>query len=515
MAKLQDYKRVIGVPQLLFLAGKWLKRKGIKYTVVATVVTGGALAADIALGSRIDLGRLNMALIPGIIAVLTFGLGNTLIGVSNLFSSERLLVADANSMNLMEDRKKADMLAHLEILWDRVFKYESKLRNGKDDGSESRKIKDNREKLAVFVRSWPKEVKKHFGIDDGAFDEFISHIAQFRPLSDKMEATKEGFIVSAGFALTNSLPQKMQRAMTGFDFSLIEDWYDGAFFTFNDNKLKKQFSAHKTIRGIRNEIGIPARAKIKEALSGHPDPLWHGLTMKKIGMGVGTLMSRMNDRYVGKRKPNYFDAQDFLWKNDESDNLILAAFGDNGPKVLDDLKISRKKLIRQIFSDCSCNAHLQVYGMFGRDFLNAMELRLNYDIEFAAGLLDNNPIADIHELEEVIPCSVFSLKRAMKKTCIAKTNIEAADRLLAQYFPELDKEPLKVRAARITFHLNKHRIQTLATEAPRKAIEILQRHIKGEPRYSERICLLRVHYELSRIQLFSYVNMVDELAQYD
>lgn len=515
MAKLQDYRRVIGVPQLLFLAGKWLKRKGIKYTAIATVVAGGAIAADIALGSRIDLGRLNMALIPGIIAVLTFGVGNTLIGVSNLFASERLLAADANSMNLMEDRKKAEMINHLEILWDGVFQYESKLRNGKADGSEARKIQHNREKLAAFVHGWPLEVKQHFGIDEGAFDEFIRYIARFRPLSDKMEATKEGFIVSAGFALTNSLPQKMQRAMTGFDFSLIEDWYDGAFFTFNDNKLKKQFAAHKTIRGIRNEIGIPVRSKVKEALSGHPDPLWHGLTMKKIGMSVGTLMTRMNDQYVGKRMPNYFDAQDFLWKDDRSDDLVIAAFGDEGQKVLDDLKKSRKKMIRRIFSDCSCNAHLQVYGMFGRDFVNAMELRLNYDIEFAAGLLDNDPVSDIHQLEEVIPCSVFSLKRAKKKTCKAKSILEAVDKLLDEYFPGLENEPLKVRAARTTFYLNKHKIQSLTTESPRKAIEILERHMTGEPRYSERICLLRVHYELSKIQLYSYVNMIDELAQYD
>ena len=515
MAKLQDYRRVIGVPQLLFLAGKWLKRKGIRYTTLATVVVGGAIAADVALGSRVDLGRLNMALIPGIIAVLTFGLGNTLIGISNLFSSERLLVADANSMNLMEDRKKADMDAHLETMWDRVFKYESQLHNGKADDGEAGRIKNNREKLATFVHGWPVEVKQHFGIDDGAFDEFIGYIAKFRPLSDKMESTKEGFIVSAGFAMTNSLPQKTQRAMTGFDFSLIADWYDGAFFTFNDNKLKKQFAAHKTIRGIRNEIGIPARSRIKEALSGHPEPLWHALTMKKIGMNVGTLMSRMNDQYVGKRKPNYFDAQDFLWKDTKSDNLIIEAFEDDGQKVLDDLKKSRKKMIRQIFSDCNCNAHLQVFGMFGRDYINAMDLRLNYDIEFAAGLLDNNPVGDIHELEEVIPCAVYSLKRAMKKSCIAKRNIEAADRLLAEYFPELVKDPLKLRAARTAFYLNKHKIQILVTEAPRKAIEILERHIEGEPRYSERICLLRVHYELSRLQLFSYVNMIDELAEYD
>ncbi len=38
MARFTDYRRVIGVAQVLFLAGKWLKRKGIRYTSLAVVV---------------------------------------------------------------------------------------------------------------------------------------------------------------------------------------------------------------------------------------------------------------------------------------------------------------------------------------------------------------------------------------------------------------------------------------------------------------------------------------------
>ena len=515
MAKLQDYRRVVGVPQLLFLAGKWLKRKGIRYTTLATIIAGGAIAADIALGSTVNLGKLNMALIPGIIAVLTFGLGNTLIGISNLFSSERLLVADANSMNLMEDRKKAEIQRHLEILWDRVFKYESKLHNGAGNNGEAERIEDNRRKLAALIKAWPVEMKRHFGIDKGCFDEFLKYVEQFCPLSRDMEATKDGFITSACFALQQSLPQKLEKALTGFDLSLVEDWYDGACFTANDNKLKKQFAGHKSIRGARKEIGIGLRARIREALSGHPDPLWHSLTMKKIGMSVGTQMGRMNGEYAGKTRPNYFDAQHFLWADDRCDALIVKAFADDGQKVLDDLKQSRKKMIRRIFSDHKCDAHIQVFRMFGRDFINAMDLRLSYDLEFAAGLLDYDPVGDIHELEQLIPVAVFVLKGAKKKICKAESALRIADDLLAEYFPGLDKEPLKVRAARTAFHLNKRKIQTLAGSSPREVVDILDRHMEGHERCSERICLLRIHYELSRIQLFSYISMIDELADYD
>jgi hypothetical protein len=38
MAKFTDYRRVIGAAQVLFLAGKWLKRKGIRYTSLTVVI---------------------------------------------------------------------------------------------------------------------------------------------------------------------------------------------------------------------------------------------------------------------------------------------------------------------------------------------------------------------------------------------------------------------------------------------------------------------------------------------
>jgi len=512
MARFTDYRRVIGVAQVLFLAGKWLKRKGIRYTSLAVVVAAGAIAADMALGS-VDVSKLKVVLLPGVIAVLTFGVGNTLIGISNLFSSEKLLVADANSMNLMEDRKKCDMDRHLEILWERVFKYESRLCN-RDDCREADDIRTNREQLAAFVRTWPGEMKRHFGIDDGCFDEFLQYIEQFRPLSEKMESTREGFIASAGFGLKHTLPQKLQRTMTGFDLSLIEDWYDGAFFTANDNKLKKQFAANRTIRGIRNEIGIPVLTRFKEALSGHPDPLWYSLTMKKVGMSVGRLMSRMNAEYVSKRSPSYFDAQDFLWADAKSDNLIHDNFGENAAAILQELRDSRKKMIRSIFSANKSDACIQIHRMFGRDFANAMDLRLDYDIEFSAGLLDNDPAGDIGELQEMIPCAVFPLKRAKSKVHRAKGVLETADDFLAEYLPDVAAEPLKRRAARTVFHLDKHAVCTLATQDPRRAMEIVERHVKSERKYSRRICLLRQHYELSRIQLFSYMEMVDKLAEF-
>jgi len=519
MAKLRQYKRVVGIAQLLYLAGKGLKRQGVKYTTLAAILGIGAIVTNIigekVFGYDLPVNNLRAISLPAIVALLTLGLGNTLTGLANLFS-EKVLIADANSMNLMEDRKKAEMESHLAILWDRVFKYEAKLHHKETKTEEAVQINNSRMQLETAVKSWAPDLKSHFGINEENMENFISHIAQFRPLSEKIEATKEGFIASAGFALKNYLPQKLQQSLTGCDFSLIEDWYDGAIFTSNDCKLKEQFAANSAIRGIRKIVGIYYAAYIKEALYGHPDPLWFSLTMKRTGMNVGGLINKMNKKYVKRSEPNYFDAQDFLWKKEDADNLILTKFKEKGQEILADLQNSRKMLIRGIFSPEKTEAHNQIYRMFGKDFVNALELRLDYDVEFAAGLLDYSPVDDIVELKDIMLCQIYPAKKAKRKMAVARDNLNALDTFLQQYLPALYDLPLQLRAAKIGFHLNCFKVRKKIQNDPKKAVNIFNNHIiEAEKRYTKRICLLRQHYELSRIQLFTYVQIVDDLGEYN
>lgn len=519
MAKLRDYKRVVGISELFFLAGRGLKRQGIKYTTLAAALGAGLIITNIigrrVFGYDIPVSNVKALLIPTIIAILTFGVGNTLTGLSRLFSSQKILMADANAMNLLEDRKKARMTTHLETLWERVFKYEAQLLHGNCSEEETEKIRKQRHELRQKVRSWPGKLKDHFGIYEDNLDEFVSHVAWFRPFCVRLEASREGFVVSAGHSLRNPLPQKLERSLSGCDLSLLEDWYDGAYFTANDCKLKEQFAANRTIRGIRRQVGIPWAAQVKESMLGCPNPLWHSLTMKKMGMYVGGLIDRMNRRYVRNNEPTYFDAQDFLWKEAEADRLILRRFPENGPEVMRDLQESRKKMIRSIFSPRRQEAHNQIYRMFGRDFINALELRLKYDVEFAAGLLDYDPQGDLRQLREIMSCPVYSLGKTEAQVQRAKISLKTVDAFLKNYLPVVWQRPLELRAARIGFYLNRFKIQKWIHKNSGKATGIFNDNIiRAEKRYSQRICLLRQHYELCRIQLFAYVEMVDELGEY-
>jgi hypothetical protein len=469
MLKWTEYKRVIGAPELLFVAGRTLRRQGVKYTSIAALIGLGAILAEIIgnrLGYDFSVNNVRAFLLPAAVALLTFGLGNTLIAFSNLFSSERILMADANAMNLMEDRKKYDLTDHLEVLWDRVFRYEMALRRVAEDSQ-------------------------------AAID-------------------KSRFIETAGSSLKNSLPQALERSLTGFNLSLLEDWYDGAFFTPNDNKLNEQFAAHQAIRGIRQIVGIPLSAQIKEAVSGHPDPLWFTLTMRKIGMCVGSLIETMNKKHVPATEPAYFNAQHFLWNHPETDRLILEDFTDKPETILEDVRSSRREMIRRIFSRKRTLAYRQIFRMFGRDLHNALMLRLDYDIEYAAGLLDYHPKDDLAELQDRIGCQLNLHRILQKKITAAREHLRQIDAFLEEHLPEIIRNPKTHRAVRIGFHVNRFQIQKLVPNDIPQAIETIRNKIAAsENRYSMRICLLRQHFELTRIQLFSYIRMIDELGDYD
>ncbi|MBN1844727.1 MAG: hypothetical protein JW810_03520 [Sedimentisphaerales bacterium] len=504
MFRLSDYRRVIGLTELLFVAGRTLKRQGVKYTVIAACIGGGAMLAEVVgnrLGYQFSVNNVRAMLLPALVALLTFGLGNTLVAVSNLFRSERILMADANAMNLMEDRKKADTARHLETLWERVFSLEfpeesSPAAAGNDPAAKSQIPEADRRPAA----------EDHCG--NG-----LKFVVPFCPLGELARATKADFVRRADFSLKHSLPQKLEQALTGCNLSLLEDWYDGAFFTLNDNKLKKQYAAHQTIRAVRRMVGLSAACRLRETLVGCPDPLWFTLTMRKIAMGTGSWIRRMNQRHVPATAPLYFNAQHFLWRHEATDRLILSDFPDRGEELLEILHAAHRELFRQVFSGRQATARRQIFGMFGGDYLHGLELRLQFDVEFAAGILPYDPREDIRQFRSLHLGTVYSLASCQQYQRRARQNLERIDAFCRERLADLWADRPRRRAARIAFHINRHRLQARLDRDPDGAAEILCRRVMAaHRRYSERLCLLRQHYELTRLQLLSYIQMVDELA---
>ena len=67
--KCTEYKRVIGAPELLFVAGRTLKRQGVKYTAIAALIGIGAMLAEVV--GKNELGEIERR--AGVMAVVLKG----------------------------------------------------------------------------------------------------------------------------------------------------------------------------------------------------------------------------------------------------------------------------------------------------------------------------------------------------------------------------------------------------------------------------------------------------------
>ncbi len=525
ISALKEYRRVIRIPQMLYLAGMLLIRVGIRYTTLASVITLGWIVVSLVgdqlgllerFGWKVADQPLRAAIIPALIAVSTIGVGHTLKGISNLFYSERLLIANANALALMKDCKKAEMRWHLETLWDCVFKYESRLAGHHEVRDEKQRITCHRHSLAETIGQWHEDLKTHFGITEENIQAFIRHVSSFQPLSSGVEATREGFITSAAFAMQNSLPQKFEKALTGVDLAMLENWYDGAYFNLNDDKLKEQYFANKTLRDIRLRGRRLGWTRFRETLVGHPNPIWFNLTMKKMGVSVGGLIEDYNRKYVKMTESNFFDAQDFLWADERRDQLIEQRFPGQGGEILAELRTVRKNLFHRVFSSDWPSAGRQILAMFGPDYRRGLELRFRYDIEFCSGLLDQTVKKDLAELESRLQTAVCSADKLKREVTRAKRNLRKIDAAVARIMPEILDAPLALRTVRMGYHLNLFGLQKWTRQDPARARHIISECLlPAEAHHSLKICLLRQFYTLARMQIIAYARIVKHLGAYE
>jgi len=517
---------------LLEYAGRSLSRKGARYTGIAAGITGGIFAAKFVahgigelavrlfdiestrittLVERLSTYNLKMLWIPVAAAVLTYGLGYACRFLANLFSWKKKDVAYGSALDLVEDCVKERTDEHIDIIWERINKYDSALRNSDEDRrDEAARIRSAARDLKNALRSCSPDTLEHYGVpDEGDLDDLVRYIACYRPVTNRLEATKEGFAASVRFALSNSLPQTVEKEITGITLEPLEKIRDGAPFTENDCKLNQLYAGGSAIFEIRRQIGRPILTRLKEALFGNPAPSFFRLTMKKIAQKVGALIDRFNRTYVAAHEREYFNAQHFLWPHPASDKLVEDRFG---PEALRALADARKQMIRQTFSDDREQAHRHVYRMLGRDMGRALELSLAYDVERTAGMLDEDPMQDIDELESAVFCEVYSRRKATEAIERAKRNVRTIDAFVEKRMPGLS--PFERRAIRIGYHLNNLRLHDLVKKDEQSALGVLADIARVQERCNDGLLQLRLFYELARDQVLFYVRRIDELGQY-
>ncbi|UCG48730.1 MAG: hypothetical protein JSU94_02925, partial [Phycisphaerales bacterium] len=122
----KDFWRLVSPQDLLSRAGTMMMRKSPKATIwTAGITSSGYLSGFFGLPGFTALQAIAA---PFVVGVGMLGIGAGIKYIPRTLSRRLTAIAEANDLNLMEDYKKSQVMQHLNVLWDKVFWYESDIR---------------------------------------------------------------------------------------------------------------------------------------------------------------------------------------------------------------------------------------------------------------------------------------------------------------------------------------------------------------------------------------------------
>jgi hypothetical protein len=489
-------RRVIGLSELFSFCGTWLTRRGKRFTSLATIIAGGAAIADI-LGDNIfsyqlPVNKFEMAIVPLIAAAATFGLGGAMSYVAKLMCGADRAAAEANSVcEIREVKQMPDATRkQAEDLWDRVGKYESVLVNGEGAcQDEIEMLADCRSKLRSAIDGLPDKCLARHGVDldnrDEEIDKLVRHIEIAGPLSSGIECSKQGFVESVVFALNEAMPHMEQKNRIGFDLSQIESYRNWEVF---ESKLSKEYSSNRFLRGVSKKAGFSFLTSLEIKAKGFGDEILKNLTRNKMYMMAGKGMNALNSRL----DTNAFDAQPFIWMTDALARQIENAYGGD---VLNLVDSHRDSIRKQIFWD-SAGVRRHIFDCFDADYLRALRLRLAFDVEYAAGLLDQKPIGDIAEISDLVGREILSDKVLDEYQQAAASSLDESKGLISGL------DDITARAVRIEHYTAGWSIE--------KGVKV-QWPAEKVAQYSDELVQLRIHEYLAREQIVAHCQLIEQL----
>jgi hypothetical protein len=452
-------------------------------------------------------------------SVTLFG-GLGLRTISSAFMSEKINIAEANNLNLLEDRKKSRLHFYLRNLYDSVFRFEAAVRYSDEEiRREQRQIAKNvREITQNLASSLSGENLRFLGVE--SIPELVDHMSACHPLKPRqLEASWEGFRITATYALTHPLPATLEAEIIGFDLTMVEDWLDGACFDANDVKLLEQYKANSTVFLIKRQLRLGVLDRAWQRWKAFSHSFWFHNTFRTIAISVGTQIKKLN-RAVGT---GYFKAEHFLWMEPALDRSVEQKFGSD---VLQTLIRRRHRLIWKIFSRQYEGAVELLRRIYRPKIQLAVDLRKRFDVEYFLGELDGESY--LHDLER-LSLSSMRINRQRPRLHDARKS----QTLLARYLrenpqPFADITSLQRRALRIAVHLNLSHLRDLlaryyapqpaphaAAKRPRwqNAIHrILLRTAATESLFSDRLVTVRTFSTLNWLEFHEYCHHLREIA---
>jgi len=512
----RDFWRLISPQDLLSRAGTVMMRKSPKATIwTAGITSSGYLSSYLGLPGFTGLQAIAA---PFVVGGGMLGIGAGIKYVPRTISRKLATIAEANDLNLMEDYRKSQVIEHLNALWDRAFWYESDIRYARDQRlAERDRIIADKKYLRKEISGWDKGVLQRLGAgSEEDIDDIVMAIMTEKPLTDKIEMSREGYIISSIYALKHAPPQSSQAKQIGFCLNLYEDACDGAYFDESDVKLFEQYAGNTTLTHIKNEVGfgrIDAAGQIARKASWR---FWFYLITRKIATGVGKAVRDLNENYG----TNMFNSQVLLWPGEEEGEWM-----DGFPGAKEKVLELRKSIVRGALGDNYENAAIMLDRMLLPCFEFATDLRLRYDPEYCDGSLDyvsedqgttikNNIIGDLQS---------FGYRRSdIDRVRKYVTNAEKDISLLIDYldtkgYKWILDDRLALRAVKTMFHTNKNRTRKMFQNSNTAVHQAnIDRDIESAAAqkeiYSARLTGLRLHHELTILQIAGYRNLAKQLA---
>ncbi len=511
----RDVLRLARLDDLLSRAGAMMMRASPKATLwTAGIAVSGRLATYLGLPG---FTRIEALLAPIVVGGGLLAIGAAMRYVPKVLSGRLTTVAEANDLNLMEDYRKAQALDHLNLLWDRVFRYESALRYSPfEQQAERDAISAVRQRVEEAIRVWDDSLRESLGIRaDRDVDDMVTAIMSERPLSNNLEKSREGFLVSALYALRHALPQSDEAHSIGFRLNLYEDFCDGAYFDSSDTKLYEQYAGNVSLTAIKRHVRFGRLNTLRQLPRLTLSKLWFFLVTRKVAVEAGRAIQILNCKY----DTDAFSSQVLLWPGEE-DAEWLAAFPDARANIL----TLRKAILTAALGRDYENATWVLERIFLPCFEFATELRVRYDPEYCDGSLSlvgadtretmvDNLVADLEAHgypEREIARSRIYIDRIRKQQTAFGEYLATRHRALLSDGPAL-------RAVKIAFHINKNGLKEVfeATDTSERDAQIdreIERAISEKATYSERLVALRLHHQLTLLQLDGYKTLVKRLA---
>jgi hypothetical protein len=337
-----------------------------------------------------------------------------------------------------------------------------------------------------------------------------------KPLTDKIEMSREGYIISSVYALRHALPQSSKAKQIGFCLNLYEDACDGAYFDQSDVKLFEQYVGNIALTNIKNEVGFGRLDAARQIAKKTSWRFWFYLITRKIATGVGKAVRDLNETF----HTNLFNSQVLLWPGEEN-AVWIKDFPGAREKVL---KL-RESIIREVLGDHYENAVSVLERMFLPCFEFATDLRIRYDPEYCDGSLDyvsedrnitvkNNIIDDL----QAYGYRRKDINQMQERAAKAKNDMSAfLDYLDTKGHKQLFDDKLALRAVKIIFHINKNGIRKMFQDnrsaAHQANIDLeINKAVARKEIYSGKLTGLRLHHQLTILQIAGYKKLAKELA---